>query len=136
MDVQVKTALLIEDDADIQELVKLLLARLRVQTVIASSASEAVQLLRQGPVPSVIILDLMLPEIGGIDFLRQLRAREQFDKIPVLVLSSLIDPDQIREALDAGADRYLTKPYIANNLVTYIGEMLKKGRRTGSLNPR
>ncbi|MBE0690751.1 MAG: DNA-binding response regulator, partial [Anaerolineae bacterium] len=55
-----------------------------------------------------------------------------FDDMPVIVLSALVDPQQIREALDSGADRYLTKPYIANNLVSYVLDVLSSGRRQPS----
>jgi DNA-binding response OmpR family regulator len=74
----------------------------------------------------------MLPDQSGMSFLQQVRARKAFDSIPIIVLSALVDPDQIRSALDAGADRYLTKPYIANNLVAYVQETLRAGRRTQS----
>jgi DNA-binding response OmpR family regulator len=73
----------------------------------------------------------MLPDISGVEFLKQLRGRNVFDELPVLVLSAVIDPLTIRGALDAGADRYLTKPYIANNLLTVVQEILRSGRRTG-----
>jgi DNA-binding response OmpR family regulator len=78
--------------------------------------------------PDVMILDLMLPDVSGIEFLRQMRAKEVFDTIPVLILSALADPDQIREGLSVGADRYLTKPYLANNLLSTIQDMLRTGR--------
>ncbi len=71
----------------------------------------------------------MLPDVSGIEFLRQMRAKSEYDDVPVLVLSALIDPEKIRAALDAGADRYLTKPYIANNLLTVVQDMLRTGRR-------
>ena len=52
-----------------------------------------------------------------------------YDDLPVLILSALIDPERIRAALDAGADRYLTKPYIANNLLTVVQDILRTGRQ-------
>lgn len=124
-----KRILVVDDDPEIQQLIKVLLTRMGVETVIADTAAAAVQSLRTEPLPDLLILDLMLPEISGLDLLRQMRARNHFDGMPVLVLSALIDPSTIREALDAGADRYLTKPYIANNLVTIVQDMLTKGRQ-------
>jgi two-component system KDP operon response regulator KdpE len=52
-----------------------------------------------------------------------------FDNLPVLVLSAMAEPQEIRAALDAGADRYLTKPYLATNLLSVVQEMLRTGRR-------
>lgn len=82
--------------------------------------------------PQLLILDLMLPDISGLEFLRQLRSKRAFDDLPVLVLSALIESENIREALNSGADRYLTKPYIANNLVVIAQDMLKTGRTVRS----
>jgi DNA-binding response OmpR family regulator len=124
-----KRVLIVDDDPDIQGLVEHLLKRLGVETVVAGSATEAARILRDTSVPDLMILDLMLPEVSGIEFLRQMRMKDIFSGLPVLVLSSLVEQTQIREALDAGADRYLTKPYIGNNLVPIAQEMLRSGRR-------
>jgi DNA-binding response OmpR family regulator len=120
--------LVIDDDPEIQQLVRILLTRIGAETIIVDSAAAAAQALREPPLPDLMVLDLMLPEVSGLDFLRQMRGRDHFEQVPVLVLSALIDSDTIREALDAGADRYLTKPYIANNLVPIVQDMLKKKR--------
>lgn len=120
--------LLIDDDVDIQQLVRVLLGRIGAETTVADTAAFAAQLLRTQPLPELLILDLMLPDISGMEFLRQLRSKRAFDHLPVLVLSALVETEQIREALNAGADRYLTKPYIGNNLVTIAQDMLKTGR--------
>ena len=124
-----KRVLIVDDDIDLLQLVCFLLDRINVETVTAMNAADAAKILREPPLPDLLILDLMLPGISGMEFLRQMRARVVFDQLPVLVLSALIDPKQIREALDSGADRYLTKPYIANNLLTVAQEMLRTGRR-------
>ena len=121
--------LVVDDDPELLQLVRVLLARIYVESVMADSAATAAQILRSGPLPDLMILDIMLPDVSGIEFLRQLRTKSTFDTMPVLILSALIDPDRIRAALDAGADRYLTKPYIANNLVTVVQEILRTGRR-------
>lgn len=124
-----KRVLIVDDDIDLLQLVCFLLDRINVETITAKNAADAAKILREPPLPDLVILDLMLPGISGMEFLRQMRARAVFDQLPVLVLSALIDPKQIREALDSGADRYLTKPYIANNLLTVAQEMLRTGRR-------
>jgi DNA-binding response OmpR family regulator len=124
-----KRVLIVDDDPDIQQLIRLLLARIGVDSMTAGTATEAARLLRTPPLPDLIILDLMLPEINGVEFLRQMRAKSLFEDVPVMVLSALIDSEHIREALDAGADRYLTKPYIASNLTTIVLDMLRTGRR-------
>ncbi len=120
--------LVVDDDPSLQKLVVLLLERAAFQPISVFNATDAATVLREQPLPDLLLLDLMLPEVSGIDFLKQLRTKTAFDKLPVIILSALADPAQIREGLDAGADRYLTKPYLANNLVKTIQEVLKAGR--------
>jgi DNA-binding response OmpR family regulator len=120
--------LVVDDDPALQKLVVLLLERAGFATASALNATEAAAILRKTPLPELMVLDLMLPEISGIDFLKQLRAKLAFDGLPVIILSALADPAQIREGLEAGADRYLTKPYLANNLIKTVQEVLKQGR--------
>lgn len=121
--------LVVDDDKGLQTLVETLLRRADMEPIITGTAGDAAKVLRQQPVPDVVLLDLMLPDVSGIEFLRQMRKQMVFDALPVIILSALADPDQIREGLDAGADRYLTKPYLANNLVNTLREVLRVGRR-------
>lgn len=120
--------LVVDDDPALQKLVVLLLKRADMNPISAMNATEAAQILKEKPLPDLVVLDLMLPEISGIDFLKQMRTKPQFDHLPVVILSALADPAQIREGLEAGADRYLTKPYLANNLIRTVQEVLAAGR--------
>lgn len=117
--------LVVDDDDGVQKLVGTLLRRSNMEPITAMSATEAAQILRQPPQPDLMLLDIMLPEISGIDFLKQMRSKTVFDNLPVIILSALADPKTIRSGLDAGADRYLTKPYLVNNLVKTINEVLR-----------
>jgi two-component system phosphate regulon response regulator PhoB len=121
--------LVVDDDPSLQKLVEVLLQRAGMDSIQALNASEAARFLRDGPLPDLVILDLMLPDISGIDFLRQMREKKIFDDLPVLILSALADPDQIREGLSNGADRYITKPYLANNLIATVQDLLRTGRK-------
>jgi two-component system, OmpR family, phosphate regulon response regulator PhoB len=123
-----KRVLVVDDDAEILQLVRVLLRRIGLETILADGAASAAHILKTQPRPDLMILDLMMPGVSGVEFLRQMRSKAAFDDLPVLVLSALIESDDIRSALGAGADRYLTKPYIANNLVSIVQEMLKSGR--------
>src|SRR5690606_35707888 len=120
--------LVVDDDVEIQQLVRILLSRRGIETIAAESAAEASRILSAPPLPDLLILDLVLPQVGGMEYLKRLRATPAFDHLPILVLSSMVDTETIRTALNNGADRYLTKPYIANNLVSIVQDMLKTGR--------
>jgi two-component system phosphate regulon response regulator PhoB len=121
--------LVIDDDPEVRQLVRIMLQRVGMEVIDAETVSMGVRALATPPLPDVVLLDLMLPGESGMDFLRQVRSRPAFSAMPIIVLSALVDPNQIRDALSAGADRYLTKPYIANNLVSYVQEVLRTGRR-------
>lgn len=125
-----KRVLVVDDDVDLRQLVRTLLESVGIETIAAASASEAAQILRTAlPLPDLLLLDLMLPDVSGLELLRQMRARTMFDDLPVVILSAIADPDQIRDGLNAGADRYITKPYISSNLIKVVQEVLRTGRR-------
>ena len=117
--------LVVDDDPAVQKLVTTLLERSDFEVQNALNATEAAKLLREDPLPDLMVLDLMLPEISGIKFLQQMRTKQRFQELPVIILSALADPEKIREGLASGANRYLTKPYLANNLVKTIKEVLQ-----------
>jgi two-component system, OmpR family, phosphate regulon response regulator PhoB len=125
-----KRILVVDDDTELQQLIRLLLDHIGIEAIPALTAASAAQILRTTrPLPDLMILDMMLPDVSGIELLRQMRAKEVFNDLPVLILSALADPMQIREGLNAGADRYLTKPYISSNLTTVVQELMRTGRR-------
>jgi DNA-binding response OmpR family regulator len=120
--------LIVDDDPDLQKLVSLLLQRSNMESISAAGPHAANQILQSQPLPDIMLLDLMMPEMNGVDFLKLVRTRSEYDSLPVIILSALADPLQIREGLNSGADRYLTKPYLTKNLVQTIHEVLKVGR--------
>jgi len=123
------TILVVDDDPALQKLVVSLLKRAGMQPLSAIDAHQAAEHLNTESLPDLILLDLMLPEISGIEFLKRIRKKAEYQNLPVIILSALADPEQIREGLESGADRYLTKPYLANNLIKTVQEVLQHGRR-------
>ena len=121
--------LIVEDEKDMQDVMKHLLERMGYEIIPAYDVATAVGILRGKPLPDLVLLDLMLPEISGLELLRQIRAKDVFDDLPVIIVSALADPDQIRKGFDLGADRYVTKPAIAHNLVKTVQEVFRMGRR-------
>lgn len=123
-----KRILVVDDDPELQNLVETLLDRAGYEYVPAFNVATAVQILRAKPMPDLVLLDLLLPDISGLELLRQMRSKEVFDGLPIIILSAMADPKEIRQGLDMGADRYLTKPYIAHNLVKTVAEVIRTGR--------
>jgi two-component system, OmpR family, KDP operon response regulator KdpE len=114
--------LLIEDEVQLRRLVKLTLdgAGYSVTAVDTGQLglAEAV-----GARPDVIVLDLGLPDMDGIDVLRQLR---EWTQMPVLVLTVRDSEDAMIAALDAGADDYLTKPFSSRELIARLRAVLRR----------
>lgn len=129
-ELQLKSLILVvDDDQGICKLVDMLMRRAGFDCVQAYNAEMAANTLKAKPRPDLVVLDLMLPDVSGIDLLKQIRSKEYFDDLPVVILSALADAEKIREGLEVGADRYVTKPYLANNLLPAVQDLLKNGRR-------
>ncbi|MCK6580116.1 MAG: response regulator [Anaerolineae bacterium] len=129
MSAEKRKILVVDDDPELLQLVRILLARAGFETLTALDVPSARTVLSSGTLPDVMVLDIMLPGVSGIEFLEEIRAIADFDSLPILMLSALADQQQIRAALDRGADRYLTKPYVASSLVSIVQEILSTKRR-------
>jgi DNA-binding response OmpR family regulator len=120
--------LIIDDDPAQRTVVGMILDRVGIQTTGVETATEGGQLLNTGDF-KLLILDLMLPDMDGLDFLRTLRQDDRFDSLPVLVLSARVEPEAVRKALALGADSYLTKPYLRHSLVDRVTALLAQERK-------
>lgn len=105
--------LIVDDEPPIRKLLRMGLVTQGYQTLEAANGKAALQLLSQRP--DLIILDLGLPDMQGLDLLRMLRA--QNEHVAIVVLSSRGDETGKVEALDGGADDYVTKPFGMNELL-------------------
>lgn len=120
--------LVVDDDKELLKLVSILLKRINAQTITKADGTSAMEWLKEAEALDLIVLDLMLPDMDGFEILRRIRSHQEMDNIPVLILSAKADPTTIRYGLDNGADGYVTKPYVANNLVARIQTLLEAGR--------
>jgi two-component system KDP operon response regulator KdpE len=117
--------LLIEDEQPIRRFLRTAFADQEYRLVEADSGQAGLRLATQQP-PDLIILDLGLPDLEGQDLLRQLR---EWYRGPVLVLSARTQEQQKIEALDSGADDYLTKPFSTGELLARIRVALRHAGR-------
>lgn len=127
-----KRILVIDDEAAIQDLIQSLLERFGYELIRAYNVASAVQILRQKPLPDLLLLDMMLPDVDGLELLRQIRETKVFDNLPVIIISALAESDHIRKGLEMGADRYITKPGLGHNLLKTVQDVLKTGRRSAT----
>jgi two-component system KDP operon response regulator KdpE len=113
--------LVIDDEPPIRKLLRMGLTTQGYQTLEASNGKTALELLNQKP--DLVILDLGLPDIQGHELLRMIRARNE--SVPIVVLSSRGDEGGKVQALDFGADDYLTKPFGMDELLARMRAALR-----------
>lgn len=124
--------LVIEDNREMNELIRGLLAGDDYAVDACFSAEAGLRLLKGGEY-DVIVLDIMLPGMSGMDFLREIR--ELPARPPVLVLSAKSGVEDKVSALDGGGDDYLTKPFAGAELLARIRTLLRRGPGSSQPNP-
>ncbi len=75
--------------------------------------------------PQLVITDIEMPVMNGLDFLRNIRSSDEKKNVPVIILSAKVSSDDIRKGLEAGANVYLKKPCSADELLTAVDDVLK-----------
>ena len=106
-----REAVVVEDDADIGKLLKFILEREGFGVTLCSDGRAGAARLASPDVPSLVILDVMLPYMNGYELLAIVRKSPAWQKVPVLMLTSKSREGDIVRALDAGANDYVTKPF-------------------------
>ena len=122
-----ETILVIEDEKNILELVKYNLEKEGYQVLTASRGDLAVELARKNK-PSLLVLDLMLPEIDGLEICKILKNNEKTSGIPIIMLTAKSQESDKVVGLELGADDYVTKPFSPRELVARVKAVLRRGR--------
>lgn len=126
-DIRDTLILVVDDEKDIRELVRYNLEKRGYKVDEAADGEEALAKIRRTP-PSLIILDLMLPKLGGLEVCRYLKNDPLTKKIPIIMLTALgSDVDKI-VGLELGADDYVTKPFSPRELVARVAAVLRRVR--------
>lgn len=113
--------LVVDDEPDVRRVLSVALAARGYEVDLATGGQDALHQLRHAS-PDLVLLDLMMPDLSGMDVLRQIRTWSQ---VPVIILSVLADAREKVEALDSGADDYLTKSFDMDELVARIRVALR-----------
>lgn len=120
--------LAVDDDPEVLDTVGRFLQREAFEIGLARSAAEALTDLERR-VPSILILDIMMPGMDGITLCRQLRRDPRFVALPVLFLTAKGTTEDIVDGLDAGADDYVVKPFQLAELRARIQALLRRSHR-------
>lgn len=107
---------IVDDDEEMAKAVGLMLKLLDCDATAFLSARSAVQTLLSGKKPELMIVDINMPEISGLDLIEFLRRRPEWKNMPIIMLSSEAADTIVEEAMSAGADAYVTKPVTIEEL--------------------
>ena len=122
--------LLLEDHKPIRDMLKMALSRDKHDVLEAENVAQAKQMMREHE-PDITVVDWMLPDISGVDFIRWLRRQKGFQDTPVLMLTAKNLQTDTITGLDAGADDYMSKPVAIAELLARIRAL---GRRPKAIN--
>src|SRR5262249_37249729 len=117
--------LIVEDDPDIAQLVARYLEKAGFQTELAGNGREALQSIATR-LPDLMVLDLMLPQVDGIEICRSVRASTATAALPIIMLTARADESERIVGLELGADDYLAKPFSPGELVARVRALLRR----------
>ncbi|HEX6924236.1 MAG TPA: response regulator transcription factor [Longimicrobiaceae bacterium] len=120
--------LVVDDEPDISALVAYQLARESYRVRTATSGTEALEAIGR-ELPDLVVLDLMLPGISGLDVLAEIRRREEWRELPVILLTARRDEADRVEGFRRGADDYVSKPFSPQELVLRVEAVLRRVRQ-------
>ena len=121
-----KMVLVVEDDADIQEVVSYNLAREGFNVQRALTGEEGLRMAKSRK-PDLIVLDLMLPGMDGMEVCRRIRKDPEIRKMPIVMLTAKAEDVDVVTGLEIGADDYVTKPFSPKILTARIRAVLRRG---------
>jgi len=125
-----KNILVVEDDLDIRELMSFNLANEGHQVFEANDGEVGIDKARNNN-PDLILLDLMLPGIQGLDVCRIIKSDQETKEIPIIMVTALGQEEDIVKGLETGADDYITKPFSIKVLIARVNAVLKRSIEVG-----
>jgi two-component system chemotaxis response regulator CheY len=118
-----KTILVVDDAAIIRQINTLTLKKQGFDVVEAIHGKDALERIK-GKKIDLVVTDINMPEMGGIELIRELRKKDEFRFVPIIVLSTLAQEDRVKEGKEAGATGWLYKPFNATQLIETVRKFL------------
>jgi two-component system alkaline phosphatase synthesis response regulator PhoP len=119
---------IVEDEEDIREILQYTLSREGFDVDCAADGSTGLSMIRRNP-PDLVLLDLMLPDVEGLEVCRQLKADRETREIAIIMVTAKGEESDIVLGLGLGADDYIPKPFSARELVARTRSVLRRSRR-------
>src|ERR1700752_1942250 len=127
-----KRVLVIEDDKDIVELVKYNLEKDGYQVASSGDGATGLAQIRKAP-PDLLVLDLMLPKLSGLEICKEVRKDMRLNHLPILILTAKSEEADRVVGLELGADDYVTKPFSPRELAARVKALLRRADPSGEL---
>lgn len=122
-----KKILIVDDEEDVVELVQVLLITEGYEVITGKNGLEALEIIKIEN-PDLIILDIMMPEMDGVEVCKRLRKLDKMENIPIVMFSAKLSAVDKKESFDAGADGFITKPFNTKGFIASIKTYLELGR--------
>lgn len=119
-----KNILIVDDSVTNVFLIESVLSEYGYEVTTALNATEAKKKLDKVK-PALILLDLLMPEISGFDFIKEIKQSDMYKDIPVVIVSAVTDEETIEEIKGLGAVEYIKKPVVLTNLIEKIESVLE-----------
>ena len=129
-----KTVLVVEDEEDILALLQFNLMKAGYEVICAADGEEGLRKIAERQ-PDLMLLDLMLPGIGGLEICRRLRCDEKTAQLPIIMLTARGEEADVVQGLELGADDYMTKPFSIKILLARIQTVLRRSSGDEEINP-
>jgi two-component system response regulator VanR len=123
-----KELLLIDDDESTLMLVSRYLSKSGYKTFVAKNGEEGLNILKENNSIQLIVVDVVMPVMDGVEFCRLIRAEKKYQNVPVLMLTAMSNITDKYVGFDAGADDYLTKPFEPLELLLRVQALLKRNK--------
>jgi phosphate regulon transcriptional regulator PhoB len=123
-----KRILVVEDDPDIVELLRYNLEKEDFQVFAATDGKTGLEMVRRGTA-DLLILDLMLPQLSGIDVCKEIRKNDDLESLPIIMLTARGEETDRVLGLELGADDYVTKPFSVREMVARVKALLRRAER-------
>lgn len=124
-DTRTRSIVIVEDDEDIADSIRYNLEREGFRVRIAGTGEQAINLILDRP-PDIVLLDLNLPGMSGLEICRRLRAESSTSRLPIVILTARADESDKVLGLELGADDYITKPFGMRELVARIRAAMRR----------
>jgi CheY-like chemotaxis protein len=115
--------LVVDDDPTFCDIMREILRMYQAEVQTATSADEALDLLREST-PDLILTDVMMPEVDGLTLVRRIRSGGRSARVPIIIVSAGVSVREQAAAMQAGADRFLAKPFSLIDLHSAVGTLL------------